>query len=225
MGVSIGFHRKINDWILSQEQQAIFLPFVADGNPYKSRIFVVGLFPQPQLTINHFEQAQYIDSLVDAELFNILYGDVPQSRENKGVATFTQWLQETCDEVVVDTNVTTLMADSAKQLKELKKTAPQNYERGVQVFREVLEEFQPEILILHSADALKQFRSQFEDCLIDYYAHIDKVQELEEVGVFAELHFHEEHKVKILACRNLSLYGKSGEKFAKFKKHVLQQLS
>ena len=87
-----------------------------------------------------------------------------------------------------------------------------------------MEEFQPEIVILHGADALKQFRHQFEDCLIDYYAHIEKVQELEEVGTFAEIHLHEERKVKILACRNLSMYGKSGEKFAHFEKNVRQQL-
>ncbi len=110
----------------------------------------------------------------------VVYGDLLQSRENKGVAAFTQWLKEACGEVVVNTNVTTLMADSAKQLKELKKTTPQDYEKGFQVFREVLEEFQPEIVILHGADALKQFRHQFEDCLIDYYAHIEKVQELED---------------------------------------------
>lgn len=225
MGVSIGFHRKINDWILSQEQEVIFRPFLVDGNPYKSRVFVVGAFPQPKLDIQHDEQQQYIESLVDVALFDSLYDEKMQSRENKGVDTFVKWLKEVCGEVVVNTNVTTLMADSAKQLKELKKTIPQDYEKGLQVFREVLEEFQPEIVILHGADALKQFRKQFEDCLIDYYAHIEKVQALEEVGAFAEIHFHEEHKVKILACRNLSMYGKSGEKFADFKKRVLQQLS
>ncbi|MGM9944620.1 MAG: hypothetical protein ACI33M_06735 [Lysinibacillus sp.] len=225
MGVSIGFHRKINDWILSQEQEVVFRPFLVDGNPYKSRVFVVGAFPQPKLDIQLDEQQQYIESLVNESLFDRLYGEKMQSRENKGVATFTQWLKEACGEVVVNTNVTTLMADSVKQLKALKKTTLQDYEKGFQVFREVLEEFQPEIVILHGADALKQFRHQFEHCLIDYYAHIEKVQELEEVGTFAEIHFHEERKVKILACRNLSMYGKSGEKFANFKKHVLQQLS
>ena len=224
MGISIGFHRKVNDWILSQEQEVVFRPFLVDGNPYKSRVFVVGAFPQPNLNIQPDEQQQYIESLVDVTLFDSLYGDLLQSRENKGVATFTQWLKEACGEVVVNTNVTTLMADSVKQLKEFKKTILQDYEKGFQVFREVLEEFQPEIVILHGADALKQFRHQFEDCLIDYYAHIEKVQELEEVGAFAEIHFHEERKVKILACRNLSMYGKSGEKFAHFKKNVRQQL-
>ena len=224
MGVSIGFQRKINDWILSQEQEIIFRPFLVDGNPYRSRVFIVGAFPQPKLDIQPGEQQQYIESLVDIELFDSRYGDLLQSRENNGVAAFTQWLKEEYSEVVVNTNVTTLMADSAKQLKEFKKTTPQDYEKGFQVFREVLEEFQPEIVILHGADALKQFRHQFEDCLIDYYAHIEKVQELEEVGTFAEIHLHEERKVKILACRNLSTYGKSGEKFANFKQHVLNHL-
>lgn len=225
MGVSIGFHRKINDWMLSEEGEVIFRPFLVDGNPYKSRIFVVGAFPQPKLHIQPDEQPQYIESLVDGMLFDSLYGEMLHSRENKGVVAFGQWLKEVCGGVVVNTNVTTLMVDSLKQLKELKKTTPQNYEKGLQVFREVLEEFQPEILILHSADALKQFRRQFQDSLIDYYAHIKKVQELEEVGTFAEIHFHEDRKVKILACRNLSMYGSSGEKFADFKKHVRQQLS
>ena len=225
MGISIGFHRKVNDWILSQEQEVVFRPFLVDGNPYKSRVFVVGAFPQPNLNIQPDEQQQYIESLVDVALFDSVYGEKMQSRENKGVTAFTQWLKETCGEAVVNTNVTTLMADSVKQLKEFKKTIPQDYEKGFQVFREVLEEFQPEIVILHGADALKQFRHQFEDCLIDYYAHIEKVQELEEVGAFAEIHFNEERKVEILACRNLSMYGKSGEKFAHFKKHVRQQLS
>ena len=224
MGVSIGFQRKINDWIVSQEQEVIFQPFLVDGNPYKSRIFVVGGFPQPKLEIDSFERAQYIESLVDVELFDILYGEKMQSRENKGIVAFMRWLQEVCGEVVVNTNVTTLMADSAKQLKQFKKIAPQDYERGFQVFREVLEEFQPEMLILHGADALKPFRHQFNDCLVDYYGHIEKVQELEEVGVFGEIHFHAERKVKILACRSLSMYGKSGEKFADFKQHVLDQL-
>lgn len=224
MGVSIGFHRKINNWAVSQGQEVIFQPFLVDGNPYKSRIFVVGGFPQPKFEINHFEQAQYIESLVDVAMFDDLYGEKMQSRENKGIATFTQWLKEACGEIAVNTNVTTLMADSAKQLKEFKKTIPQDYEKGFQVFREVLEEFQPEILILHGADALKQFRHQFNDCLVDYYAHIEKVQELETVGVFAEMYFHEERKVKILACRSLSMYGKSGGKFTDFKQHVLDQL-
>ncbi len=224
MGISIGFHRKVNDWILSQEQEVVFRPFLVDGNPYKSRVFVVGAFPQPNLNIQPDEQQQYIESLVDVALFDSVYGEKMQSRENKGVTAFAQWLKETCGEAVVNTNVMTLMADSVKQLKEFKKTIPQDYEKGFQVFREVLEEFQPEIVILHGADALKQFRHQFEDCLIDYYAHIEKVQELEEVGAFAEIHFHEERKVEILACRNLSMYGKSGEKFAHFKKNVCQQL-
>ena len=224
MSVSIGFHRKINNWSVSQEQEVVFRPFLVDGNPYKSRIFVVGSFPQPKLEIDYVERAQYIESLVDVAMFNDLYEEKIQSRENKGVATFMQWLKEVCGEVVVNTNVTTLMADSTKQLKELKKTTPEDYERGFQIFREVLEEFQPEILILHGADALKQFRHQFNDCLVDYYAHIEKVQELETVGTFAEIHFHEERKVNILACRNLSMYGKSGEKFTDFKQRVLDQL-
>ena len=112
MGISIGFHRKINNWILSQEEEVVFRPFLVDGNPYKSRVFVVGAFPQPKLHIQCDEKQQYIESLVDRELFDSLYGEVMQSREHKGFAAFGQWLKEVCGAVVVNTNVTTLMVDS-----------------------------------------------------------------------------------------------------------------
>ena len=121
MGVSIGFHRKINDWILSQEEEVFFRPFLVDGNPYKSRVFVVGAFPQPKLHIQFDEKQQYIESLVDATLFDSLYGEIMQSREHKGVAAFGQWLKEACGEVVVHTSVTTLMVDSEKKIKRIKK--------------------------------------------------------------------------------------------------------
>ena len=90
MGISIGFHRKVNDWILSQEQEVVFRPFLVDGNPYKSRVFVVGAFPQPNLNIQPDEQQQYIEALVDVALFDSVYGEKMQCRENKGVTAYTQ---------------------------------------------------------------------------------------------------------------------------------------
>lgn len=225
MGVSNGFSRKITEWMLSEEGRVAFRPFLVDGNPYKSRFFVVGAFPHPVIAVDEGEHEEYVESLVDAELWNAFYGDQMQSRENKGTAAFVQWLKEACGETAVHVNVTALMADSAKKLKEHGKESPGDYKKGFDVFQETVEEFQPEFLILHGADAVKQFRKQFGKALQDRYAQIDKVQDLEEVGVFAQWHIASGRKVQVLACRNLSYYGKMGEAFEVFKQRIQEMLA
>jgi hypothetical protein len=225
MSVSKGFHKKINEWILSEEGRVAFRPFLVNGNPYKTRIFVVGSFPHPFMEIDENEHEEYIESLLDAELWDGFYGEQMQSRENKGTAAFIRWLKEACGETAVQVNVTALMADSAKQLKEYSKESPEDYEKGYRIFQETVEEFQPELLILHGSDALKQFRKRFGKALLDQYPQMEKVQDLEEVGFFAEWKLSDERKVKIIACRNLSYYGKMGEAFRVFKEQVKKALN
>ncbi|WP_431028787.1 hypothetical protein [Lysinibacillus sp. LZ02] len=226
MSVSIGFQRKINEWISSNNNSVAFRPFLVDGNPYKSRVFVVGAFPHPKFEVSgEFQQFEYMESLVDATLFELIYGEQMQSRENKGIAAFMQWLKEECSEMAVNTTITALMAESAKNLKEHSKVVPEDYEKGYDIFGQVLAEFQPEVMILHGADALRQFRQRFADSLIDHYAHVERVQDLEEVGAFAELFVTNERKIKVFACRSLSYYGKTGEVFALFKDEVRRILS
>ncbi len=225
MGVSKGFNRKIQQWMMSEDGRVAFRPFLVDGNPYKSRIFVVGAFPHPVIPVDEGEHEEYVESLVDAELWNAFYGDQMQSRENKGTAAFIQWLKEACGETAVSVNVTALMADSAKKLKEHGKESPRDYKKGFDVFQETVEEFQPEFLILHGADAMKQFRKQFGETLLDYHPQVDKVQDLEEVGIFAEWRLANGRKVKVLACRNLSYYGKMGEVFEVFKQRIQEMLA
>ena len=225
MGVSIGFSRKINEWMQSTEGRVAFRPFLVDGNPYRSRLFVVGAFPHPVISVDEEEHEEYRESLVDAELWDAFYGDQMQSRENRGTAAFIGWLKEACGETAVHANVTALMADSTKKLKEYSKESPEDYQRGFEVFKETVEEFQPEFMILYGADAVKQFRKQFAEALLDHQAKVDKVQELEEAGVFAEWHLADGKKVKVLACRNLSYYGKMGEAFEAFKEQVRLMLA
>ena len=225
MGVSNGFKRKIYQWMMTEDGQVAFRPFLVDGNPYKSRIFVAGAFPHPVIEVEADEHEEYVESLVDAELWGAFYGDRMQSRENKGTAAFIQWLKEACGETAVHVNVTALMAESAKKLKEHGKEAPGDYKKGFDVFQETVQEFQPEFLILHGAEAVKQFRKQFGAGLSDHHPQIDKVQDLEEVDVFAEWQLANGGRVKVLACRNLSHYGKRGEAFEVFKERIREMVA
>lgn len=220
MGVSIGFNRKINEWMLSEEGRVAFRPFLVDGNPYKSRIFVAGAFPHPIIEVDEDEHEEYIEALVDGELWEAFYGEKMVSKEHKGTVAFIQWLKDTCGETAVYGNVTACMADSAKQLKEYSKTSPEDYEKGFRVFQETVEEFQPEFLILHGTDAVKQFRKYFGNALLDQHTQIEKVQDLEETGVFAEWNLSSGKKVRVIACRNLRYYGKMGLAFELFKKRL-----
>lgn len=220
MGVSIGFNRKIKEWMLSEEGRVAFRPFLVDGNPYKSRIFVAGSFPHPIIEVDEDEHKEYIETLVDGELWDAFYGEQMESTEHKGIAAFIQWLKDTCGETAVYGNVTALMADSAKQLKEYSKISPEDYEKGFRVFQETVEEFQPDFLILHGTDAVKQFRKRFGNALLDQYAQMEKVQDLEEAGIFAEWHLSSGKKVRVMACRNLRYYGKMGQAFALFKNRL-----
>ncbi|WP_413364415.1 hypothetical protein [Lysinibacillus sp. 3P01SB] len=224
MGVSNGFNRKINEWILSKEGRVAFRPFLVNGNPYKSRIFVSGSFPHPVIEVDEEEREEYIESLVDTELWDTFYGEQMGTRENKGTTAFIQWLKEACGETAVHVNLTALMADSAKKLKEYSKESPEDYEKGFRIFQEAVEEFQPEFLILYGSDAVKQFRKRFGAAILDRYPQLEKVQDLEEYGVFADWSLSNGRKVQVIACRNLSYYGKMGEAFGTFKERVKEAL-
>lgn len=204
MGVSAGFQRKIEDWMIGEDWSVAFRPFLATKNPYKARIVIAGASTQPKVEADD----QFVDLLIKANDFDEYYQFSAHSRENKGVLAFANALQVP----VVLSNVNTLMVNAAKELTAQKNTA--DYTKGLDVFREVLTEFQPELIILHGADAVKQFRKQFALLLQDDHMLVDKVQELEEVGVFAQLQLNGE-KVKVLACRSLSQYG-TGSTFNTF---------
>ncbi len=206
MGVSAGFQRKIEDWIIGEDWSITFCPFLTTTNPYKARVVIAGAYAQPKANIDE----SYIEALLNFYEYDERYDFVAHSRENKGVLTFAEAVNEIAPTVI--SNVNTLMVNSAKEASAQKKTA--DFQKGYDVFRDVLQEFQPEILILHGTEAVKQFRQQFATQLQDDFPHLEKVQELEAVGIFARLQLNE-NPIKILACRNLSQYG-SGKTFVAF---------
>jgi len=225
MTVSVGFFRKINEWIADGLSEEIkYRPFQVDGNPYKSKVFLVGLYPESLAYFDLEDAKIYADSLVDGELFEQLNGleILNASREYKGSLNFAQWMKKIFNENVVLTNVNGFMAEDYKQFKQMKKENHFRYLAGKKLFELVLYEFSPEILIIEGSKAFDEFRENFHDRLIHKADVFDtgNVQELEQSGVVAELPLQEGENVKILVCRNMSYFGKEGAAFGTLKETI-----
>ncbi|MEK4228055.1 RNA 2'-phosphotransferase [Solibacillus sp. FSL H8-0538] len=229
MTVSLGFYKIIYNWVTEEgTERALFKPFQINGNPYKSRVFLVGMNPNPVLIVEENSTGIFADALVDMELLHDLYR--PQlaqaPREFKGSMQFAAWMKEQFGEDIVLTSVNAYQTNVAKELKVIKNTDPTNYERGMDIFKEVVDEFQPEIIILQGTAALEQFKSLYYETLIVDDSSIPlKVQELENVGVFAEMYYSNGNNVKILAVRSMAYFGKDGTSFEKFKKNLSELLN
>lgn len=224
MAISLGFYKKIFNWVTEEEsERTLFKPFQIDGNPYKSRVFLVNLNPNPVLKVEENSVRIFADALVDNELLHDLYRlELSQaSREFKGSMQFAAWMKKQFGENIVLTSVNAYQTDEPKELKAIKKTDPANYQRGFDIFKAVMNEFQPEVVILQGTAALEQFKVLYNKQLVIYNSSISlKVQELENIGVFAELHYENGKTAKIMACRSMGYFGKEGASFEIFKKRL-----
>lgn len=228
MTVSVGFYRKIHEWIIDELSNEIkFRPFQVNGNPYKSKVFLVGLHPEPLTYFGHEDAKIYADSLVDARRFEQLNGTelITASREYKGCLNFARWMEEHMAEKVVLSYVNCLLADDYKLFKQLKKENHFLYISGQKLFEEVVLEFGPELMIIEGTKAFDEFRTVYSERLINKHDQFDSasVQELEKLGVVAEFPYGERN-IKILACRNMSYFGRQGTSFGELKEEIQQIL-
>lgn len=229
MTVSVGFFRKIQEWVLEGHSQEIkYRPFQVNGNPYKSKVFLVGLYPETLAFFKTDDAKMYADSLVDGELFEQLNGleMVTASREYKGSLNFVQWMKKEYDEDVVLTNVNGFLAESDQQFKQMKKENHVHYQFGKKLFKEMMNEFSPEIIIIEGSKAFEEFKEICKDQLIKKVETFDtdSVKELEKFGVIAELVLDSEKTVKVLVCRNMSYFGKEGTTFSQLRETINQLL-
>ncbi|ATP38761.1 RNA 2'-phosphotransferase [Solibacillus sp. R5-41] len=227
MTVSIGFYKKIYNWIMSEaKNEVIYRPFILDGNPYKSRLFLVGSNAIPFFKVEQGSEKGFADALLNRDLMEDLYNSEVQHapREFKGSLHFAKWLQKELNETAVYTSLNTYQVESADELKEVKKENPEAFARGQVIFDEVLNEFQPEIIVLQGTAALNQFKAMYAEQLVIYNSTITKVQHLEAEGAFAEMLDHNGKKVHIFATRSMSYFGKDGSKFECFKNKICEIL-
>lgn len=225
MTVSMGFYKIIKQWVIDHETGNIaFQPFQTDGNPYKSKVFLVGASPELNLDSAEKNLKLYADSLVDGKLFQETFAQELQgaSREYKGCLNFISWMKEHYNENVVLTNVNCLSTESAQMFKQMKKHEHPLYKRGLQIFEEVLNEFAPEIVILQGSSAYKAFIEQFGDRLDGFEGQStnETVQQLEQKGVLAKIPLKNGKIINIIVSRSMSYFGKEGNSFVEFKSTI-----
>ncbi|QCR30834.1 RNA 2'-phosphotransferase [Lysinibacillus sp. SGAir0095] len=228
MAVSTGFFKKIQRWTVDEHSgEILFLPFQADGNPYKSKVFLVGANPEPLLQVDASDIQILAETLVDSALFSDLFRDeiAEASREYKGSQNFASWLKGRLNEQVVLTSINLLNLES-NEVKQLKKESDPLYLEGFDKFIEVLNEFEPEYLIIQGSTAYKLFLEQFKEQLFE--KKVDdlqvSVQILEQSGIIAKLQLNNGENVNILVCRSMGAFGKEGKTFGGFKEKLLQLL-
>lgn len=210
MTVSAGFQRKIEDWMIGEDWSVAFRPFLTNVNPYKAQIMLVGATAQPRVDADE----SFVELLLQLDAYDEVYSMAQYNRENKGIVAFMKRLEEVAPTVM--TSLNPLMVDAAAELKAQKGT--NNEKRGQKVFKEVVTEFQPQIMILHGADTIKQFRKQFAEEIIDTYPTLTKPQELEKIGAFATWQLKNK-EIHVFACRSLSQYS-NGDSFHAFVQQI-----
>lgn len=227
MTVSVGFYKKIIKWVLDEgTDNVVFRPFLTNGNPYKSRVLLVGQSANPVLKVEQGSESVFVEALVNEDLLDDLYRAelLAASREYKGSVQFLKWYEKMYGENVILTSLNTYQTDSVKELKALQRQDEVNYNKGVKIFKEVIEEFEPEIIILQGAATVEQFKVLYSVNLILLNSTVTKIQELEELGPFAEMFYENGKVVKVFATRSMAYFGKSGESFGMFKEKLEETL-
>lgn len=226
MAISTGFYKKIYQWLINEDKdKVLFRPFITDGNPYKSRIFLVGSNAIMPLKVEANSEHIFAEALVSHALLQDMYQHelLQAPRELKGSLQFSQWLQQ-YGESVVYTALNAYQVENVEEIKRLKKEDPVNFKRGQMIFCEVLEEFKPEIIVLQGASAVTQFKAMYAENLVIYHTAITKLPILEEAGPFAEMYYEDGKKALIFAARSMSYFGKDGTTFEKFKGNLVKSL-
>lgn len=227
MPISKGFYKKVYPWLIGEDSKdVLYRPFLTKGNPYKSRIFLVSSHAVPLFKVEDRSGQIFAESLVNRELFHDLYlREIKGApREFKGSLQFENWLEKQHQERLIYASLNTYQLKSADEAKVAKKEDTANYERGNTIFNEVLEEFQPEIIILQGTAAYEQFKARYADRLAIFNEDVTKVQLLEQTGPFAEMVYEDGKKVWIFVTRSMSYFGADGLKFEQFKENLAKLL-
>lgn len=227
MPISAGLYKKVTPWVKGENGNSVaFRPFLTKGNPYKSRIFLVSSNAVPYFKVEDENEPIFAEALVNRELFRELYFNeiMAAPREFKGSLQFEKWLEKQHSESVIHTSLNTYQLETTDQAKVAKKEDAENFERGQAIFKEVLEEFQPKIIILQGATTLNQFKAIYGEKLVSYHPDVTKVQQLEEIGPFGEMYYENGEKVTIFVTRSMSFFGVDGLKFERFKENLVKML-
>ncbi len=222
MAISVGFYKYVSKWVTDEQTaKVMYRPFEADENPYKASVFIVGSHPTPLLELPDDSAQTYANALVNRDEFHQLFPDYLRStsRDVKGAIRFSDALKQ---QGIISTisYVNALTAMNLTQLKQQKKENMEQFKRGVEIFKEVIEEFKPPVLLLHGNYALEQFRQNFSGYFIEFGHGSRLVSELENEGMFGKI-IHDDGKETLLfACKSLSYYKENDASFVQLIEHL-----
>lgn len=222
MAISVGFYRHVNKWLVdSHAKELLFRPFETNVNPYKADVFIVGAHPTPVLNLSFDQRKVYANSLVNRDEFMTLFPDYLRttSRDVKGAIRFADALEK----LGVSTVISYVNALTAKNLTELKKQKKENrqaFEQGMDIFKQVLEEIQPPIILLHGNYALEQFRENLLDYFVEFGHNSRKLEDLVGEGEFGKILYNNGKESIVIASKSLSSFKENDGNFAEVVKHL-----
>ncbi|MBP2643677.1 MAG: hypothetical protein H6Q67_1564 [Firmicutes bacterium] len=211
--------------------KAYYQPLVCIGDMSKIGIFVVGTNPALSVYSHEIDIDTYTDLLFNYERFMDYYrairfkeGLPEMSRIRTGLHGFLTWLSEQTNFSVAETNV---IAYPTPTLVDLKKVPSPIIGVGKSIFRRLLAVIKPQLIILHGKPTVVSFRKAIEKEKLAKTQEINlykPIEYLEMCSPLTHIQYPNGRYGTVLACRNLSLYGRNGNGFSSFKKLVKANL-
>ena len=202
------------NWLVDSETKEIsYRPFEMNSNPYKVDVFIVGAHPTPLPTIQIKQVKQYANGLVSRDQMVALYPDYLKglSRDIKGALKFSDLLEaEGVATGLSYANAT--MTQNLTTLKALKKENKYLYNRGKEIFQEVVQEIEPKILVLHGTYALTEFRQAFENYFVEYGHKERKLDQLDGSGAIGKIIHDNGKETIVFATKSLATFKADDEK-------------
>lgn len=223
MAISTGFFKYVYKWITDEEtENPIYRPFETSDNPYKAKLFIVGSHPTPTLSISKENVQEYANALVNREeLLNLIPDYFSKtSRDVKGAIRFSQYLKNEYDIISAVSYANALTVTNLTELKKMKKEKPLLYNRGLEIFKEVIEEIKPDAILLHGSYALEEFRKNLEHYYIEFGPQTRSVADLDGSGVIGKIIHDDGRETKVFATRSLSFFKENDEKYEQLIKEI-----
>lgn len=220
---------QLREWVCTlSEDTPYFRPFVCYGHEVSFDIFIVGINPATPIDKNDMEMEQYISLLTRKDDFYKEYqkirerkGKTKTSRTRKGIANLVDELERSTGKAVLETNVIPFPTTNVKELKTVDQAVIGHAKR---IFYQVLLEFSPSVIIVHSKTSLKhliEVLSKNEVIGLDDVDISQPIKVIEKDAPLFQFHYPSGRIGTVFVCHHLMYFGEHGNSFAALKKGVV----
>lgn len=212
--------------IALDEKGVYFRPWICRGNPLESKTFLVGINPATPICSEEIDLDSYVRMLEDSDAFLKFYserrvkaGKTRISPTRQGIHSFGRWLEEKTQAPVIETNV---IAYPTKNVDELSLISDDVIEQGRQIFRRLLMEIRPTLIIIHGADAVPHFLAVVkEEKLVEESLVIKgKISQMEKDSPILSFTYSTGETATVFACRHLVRYKEKGLSYELFRSKI-----